>query len=215
MSRNTGLGILSAIAIFGSGTLCAAPQGPDTDRPAGGPPPGMQGDMGAQRPQMQAPRSGMPDREVLKKAGATEAQVQALTDADFNLRDKQIDLRAKAEKAELALERQMASTNVDEKAVMAAADAMSQARGDLFKLELAMELKRKQILGDELMRKLHEMRPPERPASPMPMPGIAGPGSANGPQEMGNRQPRGNRGLHAEPQDAGPRAMPPPPGAGN
>ncbi len=76
---------------------------------------------------------------------------------------EQIDLHAAAEKAELELERLMTSTNAEEKAVLAAADALSQTRGDLFKLELATELKRRQILGDDLLRKLHNMCPvPER-----------------------------------------------------
>ena len=200
MKRTIGLGILSAAAILGGGTLCAAPQGFDGERPAGGPPPGAHGEMTASCPPMQLPHPAMPDREQLKKAGATEAQIQALSEAGFSQREKQIDLRARAEKAALALERLLSSTNVDEKAVMAAADAQSQAQGELFKLELAAQLQRKQILGDELMRKLHEMRPPERIGDQKP--GIAG------PLPEGNRQPRGGD-LRGGPE-AGQRPPPPP-----
>ena len=200
MKRTTGLGILSAVAILGSGTLCAAPQGPDNDQQAGGPPPNgapreMAGERQPMQPPMQPPRSGMPNREMLKQAGATDAQIQALTEAEYAQRLKQIDLHAAAEKAELALQRLMAGTNAEEKAVMAAADALSQARGELFKQEVAGELKRKQILGDELMRKLHEMRPPERPGNRMP--GMGGPDAAGHPD-------RGNRLQHGE-------GNPPPP----
>ena len=201
MKRTTGFGILSAVAILASGVLSAAPQGPDNDRQAGGPP-------------------GAP-REMLKRAGATDAQIQALADADYALQVKQIDLRAAAEKAQLALERLMTSTNVDEKAVMAAADTLNQAHGELFKLELAMELKRKQILGDELMKKLqHVMRPPlERQGNPMPGmggpnmgPNAAGGPNASGPQEEGNRQLRG-RSPRMAPDEGNRPLLPRPPDA--
>lgn len=198
MKRTTGLGILTAVAILGSGTLCAAPQGPDNERPAGGlPPNGMPCEMAGERQPMPPPRPGAPGSEMLKKAGATDAQIQALTEAEYAQRVKQIDLRAAAEKAELALHRLMSGTNAEEKAVMAAADALSQARGELFKQELAGELKRKQILGDELLRKLHDLRPPEQPGNRKPGMGgsNAGPnvgGShAAGCQDEGSRPPQG------------------------
>jgi hypothetical protein len=220
MKRTIGMGILSAAAILGSGTLCAAPQGPGDNQQAGGPPPNgaqcaMAGERQPMQPPMQPPRSGMPNREQLKQAGATDAQIQALTDAEYALRLKQIDLRAAAEKAELALQHLMAGANAEEKAVMAAADALSQARGELFKQELAGELQRKQILGDELLRKLHEMRPSERQGNRKPGMGSPGAGpNAGGPnaaghQDGGNRPPQGRDPRAA--QDEGNLPPPPPP----
>lgn len=199
MKRTNGLRILSAALLLGSGTLCAAPQGADRDPPFGGPAPAVHGE---QHP----PCPPMPNREQLKHAGATDAQIQALTDAEFSLREKQIDLRAQAEKAGLALERLMSGTNADEKAVMAAADAMNQAHGELVKLELSAQLKRKQILGDELLRKLHDMRPPERPANPQP--GTAGPGAAGEPNDTD--RPAHGRTAHPMPNGGQPPAPPAP-----
>ena len=199
MKRTTGLGILTAVAILGSGTLCAAPQGPENDPQAGGPPPnGAPREMAGERhPTQQPPRPGAPNGEMLKQAGATDAQIQALTEAEYALRLKQIDLRAAVEKADLALERLMTGTNAEEKAVLAAADALSQARGELFKQEVAGKLKQKQILGDELLRKLHDVRPPERQGSRKPGMGNSNAGpNAGGPNAAGcpggdNRPPQG------------------------
>lgn len=185
MKRITGLRILSVVAVFGGGMLCAAP-GPDNNPQAGGPPSGAPREMAGERQPAQPPQSGLPNREVLKQAGATDAQIQALTDADFALRAKQVDLRGAVEKAGIALNRLMTSTNaVDETAVMAAADAMSQARGELFKLELTRELQFKKILGDEILRKLRNSHPStsERTGNRM-MPGAGGPGA--GPNAGGS-----------------------------
>ena len=194
MKRTCGLGILSAVAILGGGTFCyAAPQVPDNNQPAGGPPPAAPREMTGERKPAQAPQMGMPSSEMLKQAGATDAQIQALTDVYRAQMEKQGDLRAAADQANSALMRLMTGTNTDEKAVLAAADTLNQARGELFKLNLVGELKRKQILGEELLRKIREMRP-----SPISrMPGMGGPGavpnaggsSAAGRPDGGARQP--------------------------
>jgi Spy/CpxP family protein refolding chaperone len=104
----------------------------------------------------------MPDADNLRKAGATEQQVQAFEEFMFDQQAKHIDLRAAAEKAELALNRLMKASNPDEKAVMQAVDARNQAQGELFKADVAARLKVKQILGEGILRKLQEQGMPAR-----------------------------------------------------
>jgi hypothetical protein len=55
----------------------------------------------------------------------------------------------------------MTSDTVDGKAALQAADALSQARGEAFKLEIGAKLKMQEILGADVLKKLREMGPPE------------------------------------------------------
>ena len=103
----------------------------------------------------------MPDAAGVRKAGASDQQAQAFTEAMFEQQAKHIDLQAAADKANLTLDHLLKAPSADEKAVMQAVDALNQARGELFKLDVAAKLKIKQILGDEVLRKLHEQGPPE------------------------------------------------------
>jgi Spy/CpxP family protein refolding chaperone len=97
----------------------------------------------------------------LKEAGATEQQLAALKAFANEQQLKQVDLRATAEKAELTLDQLMSGETVDEKAALKAADALTQARAEIFKLEISSKLKMKEILGAEVQKKLREMGPPE------------------------------------------------------
>ncbi|MDD4018847.1 MAG: hypothetical protein PHV28_12995 [Kiritimatiellae bacterium] len=104
--------------------------------------------------------------ERLKQAGATEQQVKALSDFQFAQQNKRIDLQAAAEKAELALEQLMREAGADEAAALKAADALTQARGELFKLGISTRIKTRQILGEEVLKKLRDQRPPEECGRP-------------------------------------------------
>ena len=112
-------------------------------------------------PNAQGGRQHMPDPEQLKKAGATEQQLEALKTSAFEQQIKRIDLQAAVEKAELTLQQQMTSATLDEKAAMKAADALSQARGEFIKQEIAARAKAQQILGEEVLKKLHDQKPSE------------------------------------------------------
>lgn len=103
------------------------------------------------------------DIERVKKAGASEQQIQTLAEFEFEQQSKSIDLRAAMEKADLNLRHLMESKNADEKAVMKAVDAVNQAKGDLFKLDVASMLKAKQVLGADILQKLREFGPPHSP----------------------------------------------------
>ena len=140
--------------------------------PAGGPnfggaprmergPEGM--DASQMRPRGRGPEGGhglMPDPEHAKQAGATDQQIEAFKTFAFEQQTKLIDLRAAVEKAELALNHLMKSEAVDEKAALKAADALSQARGELFKQEIAEQVKVREILGADVLKKLHSAPPP-------------------------------------------------------
>lgn len=122
--------------------------------------------MGAQQmqrggPNAQGERQHMPDPEQLKKAGVTDQQLEALKTFAFEQKVKRIDLQASVDKAELTLGQLMSNANLEEKAAMKAADALIQARGELFKLEIAARAKAQQILGEEVVKKLHEQKSSE------------------------------------------------------
>ena len=207
------LATASAIALLGGVALCTAqqPAAPDMQPPAiqqppapqppQAPGPGMPGDarqlgpasgpmhgQGEMGMEHQPPRPpAAPDRDQLKKAGATDAQIQALSDLDFAQQSKRIDLQAELQKAELLLGHQMQAATVDEKAVLAAVAALNEARGELFKLEITTQLKVRQTLGEETMRKLREMGPPMPPRTRDQQASGMGPQHAAPPPANANR----------------------------
>ena len=117
------------------------------------------------------PERALPDPKRLIEAGATEEQLTALRKAREASQLKRIDLKAAVEKAELALAIQMKEEAVDEKAALKAVDALNQARGELFKLEISAQLRTHEILGTEVMKKLCERAPQDQRARPLRGPG--------------------------------------------
>jgi Spy/CpxP family protein refolding chaperone len=116
---------------------------------------------------------GTPDPKRLKEAGATDQQLDALKAFHDEQQLKRIDLKAAAEKAEVVFEQLMRSETVDEKAALKAAETLSQARAEIFKAEVASQLKFREILGADVLKKLREDRAergadrPGCPACPM------------------------------------------------
>lgn len=187
-------GMLVAALVAGGTAAYAQREGPPPDMQPGDGGPGMRQDGGMNMPppmpprdmrqggqrqdrmmggrQGQGPQGGpgkLPDPESLRKAGASDQQIKTLEEFMLNQQTKSIDLRAAAEKADIALGRLMRAENPDEKAVMQAVDALNQARGEMIKADFAARLKMKQVLGEEIMRKLHEQKRP----GPMDGPGNA------------------------------------------
>ena len=140
----------------GGGTCPAMRQGQGPQAQGGGPSRMKRGGFGFEG----GPRE-FPDPKRLKEAGATDQQLEALKTFAGEQQFKRIDLKATVEKAELAFEQLMGSETVDEPAALKAADAVGQARIDLFKLEIRAKLKAREILGTEVLKKLREMGPPE------------------------------------------------------
>lgn len=153
-----------------------APGGAMMDRSGPMGPPPMGGPGGAWMARGEAchgpmghPPMGL-DVERAKKAGATEAQIQALEDFELEQSTKRIDLQAAVEKADLKLNYLIKAQTADEKAIFQAVDVLNQARGDVFKLEIASMLKAKQVLGEAVWQKLHAMGPPFAMGHGMPVP---------------------------------------------
>jgi hypothetical protein len=173
--------------LLGASTLLAVQPEPgrpyDRNEPCPPPPPGSrvaQPDPGQRPPP--PPTPGM-----LARAGVTEDKIKALAEFEYDQQQKRIDLRAAAEKAELTLQHLMQAAAPDEKAVMAAVDAVNAARSELLKLEITSQLKFKNIVGEEALRKLREQAPtPPRSEAP-------------------------ERGRVQSPADRGPRDNPPQP----
>lgn len=123
----------------------------------------------------------MVDIERAKQAGATEQKLEALKTFMFEQQVKRIDLQATVDKAELVVKHLMQNEAVDEKSALKAADALIQARGELFKLEISDRVKVGEILGAEVLKKMHE-RPPQRAQCPrLGAPGQCAPGQGNPP----------------------------------
>lgn len=199
MNRSTrwGLGLVTAGLVAGSAAL-AAPAGggneagqgtPGCGGPAGfgggsggpggfGPGGGGPGGQGMER--RQGPP--MPGPERLKELGATDAQLKALKQLRYEQESQNVTLRANQEHAELDLRHAMEASPVDTKAVMAAVDAVSAARAEQFKAEIAGALKMRETLGDTLFEKVHARpEPPQgdgqnaRPPQPGATQGGRGP----------------------------------------
>lgn len=125
---------------------------------------------------------GLPDPKRLKEAGVTDQQLEALKKFEDEQALKRIDQKAAVEKAEVTFQQLMHSEAVDEAAALKAADALSQARAEAFKADVAGQLKVRTILGADVLKKLREMGPPE---------GMGRPGRGN--QQDGQGQPRRER----------------------
>ncbi len=108
--------------------------------------------------------------ERLKAAGATDQQLAALKALADEQAVKRIDLEASVEKAELALNQIIRADKPDVDAALKAVDALSTARAELTKLELGTRLKAREILGEEVHKKLRELAPEGtgRPGVPGP-----------------------------------------------
>ncbi len=179
MKTNQVIRMMMGAALLGGAALAEpeAPQGqgPRGDRPgfrAEGqlrermPPRGpcAEGECPVMRCGWQGPEGGprgLPDPRRLKEAGATDQQLDALKTAEDEQQLKRIDQKAAVEKAEVTLRQLMRSETVDEAAALKAADALSQARAEAFRADIASQLKVRAILGTGVLKKLREMGPPE------------------------------------------------------
>ena len=158
------IGMMAAVVVAGSLGVFAepggAPKGPAGEGPGGGGcdscGPMMGGGAGPRGPMGQP--QGF-DAGRAKMAGATEEQIAKLEAINTEQQEKRIDLQAAVEKAELKMNSLIRAKDQDEKAILQAADVLNQARGELFKLHLSSMIKEKQILGEAILRKMHETGP--------------------------------------------------------
>lgn len=145
--------------------------GPDTGR-IGGPPQSRMHGRGVGRGRLAIE----PGSDRMREAGATEQQIQILEAFMFEQRMKLIDLRAASEKAEMSMEHLLRGGSADDEAILQAVDALNQARGAVFKTDIESRLKIKQVLGEEILRKLRDQGPPNRPQRPSAAGGADHPG---------------------------------------
>jgi Spy/CpxP family protein refolding chaperone len=125
--------------------------------------------------------------ERLKDLGATDDQIQKVQDIQFASREQAIELRAKEETAQLALDKLLKSDAPDQAAVMQAVDQLTAARGAMFKQHITTQLKVREVLGPELSQKLREQPRPPR------MGRDQGPGRPPFDRPQGDRPPREGR----------------------
>ena len=127
---------------------------------------GLQQGFRSQRggPGMGGPQGGRgqgPSPERLKEAGATDEQLAQLKKVQEEQQLKQVDLKATAEKAQIQLKQLISSEKPNQDAIFAAVDKVSAAKVALIKSGISAKLKGREILGDEVTKKLREFGHPK------------------------------------------------------
>ncbi|MDA3925374.1 MAG: periplasmic heavy metal sensor [Kiritimatiellae bacterium] len=100
-----------------------------------------------------------PSPERLKEAGATDEQIAQIKKIKEEQELKQVDLKATAEKTQIQMKQLMSSEKPDKDAIFAAVDKASAAKAALMKSGIAARFKAREILGDEVTKKLRELGP--------------------------------------------------------
>lgn len=129
-----------------------------------------------------------PSPERLKEAGATDDQLAQLKKVRDEQELAQVDLKAKAEKAQIELKQLMGSEKPDKDAVFAAVDKVSAAKVVLIKSGIAAKLKAREIIGDKVIKKMKELGRQK------------GKGSEGFNRFRGEKDPRGRAKLSGPPQ---------------
>jgi hypothetical protein len=141
-------------------------------------------------------RAVIQNPELAAKVGLKEEQVKAIREAAFAQREQMVTLRSQAELARLQVEKLMAAEPVDKEAVLKAVEAAGQQEIAIKKAEITLQLKLKELVGEEVAKKMRaEMKKhlAERRAA-------MGPGGEErpGPMEGEMRRPRGEAGQGRE-----------------
>lgn len=97
--------------------------------------------------------------KFLKDAGATEQQIESVKTLVQETQMKEVDLRATTEKAELALQQLERASKTDEAALLKAVDALSLAKTEQLRQQVLAKARIKNLLGEEIVKKLQERRP--------------------------------------------------------
>jgi hypothetical protein len=98
----------------------------------------------------------LPSDEVLIEWGCDEEMVNALHKLEDQFEDKSTDLKVALEKAELELERAHGNESVSESTLHAAIDRFFEAKSDLMKLHATAAVQAREIMGEELFKKIHD-----------------------------------------------------------
>ena len=95
--------------------------------------------------------------QVVEAIGLDESEAAALKEGMFALREEQIEVRARLEKAGLEQARLLTEQDIDEDALMAAVEAAGEANTDLAKLSMRQILLVKKTLTPEQLEKAREV----------------------------------------------------------
>lgn len=98
----------------------------------------------------------LPSDEVLKEWGCDEEMVIELHKLEDKFEKKSTDLKVALEKAELELERAHMDESVSEATLHAAINRYFEAKSDLMKLHATAAVQAREIMGDELFKKILE-----------------------------------------------------------
>ncbi len=120
----------------------------------------------------EAGRGPMLNPECLKDAGATDEQIDQLRKLRREQEIAEVDLKASAEKSQIALRQLMDDPEASEKDVLKAVEAVSEARSAMTKQGVSARFKARKILGEDVARKLRERAPgrgrgPQGPRCPV------------------------------------------------
>jgi len=150
---------MTCLIVLVGATLCveAASWGGRSSSEKRGAGPGLRPQMERRSP---GPQPGAPrlDPRRLAEAGVDDATIQKVVQLEYQTEQQRIDLEASLQKAELTLRHLMRGEDVEEKEVLAAADAVSDARAALFKLHVSTGLEIRQLLGEEILQELKQTR---------------------------------------------------------
>jgi hypothetical protein len=126
----------------------------------------QRGSLGGQgQRQFRGPGSGagpMLKPECLKDAGATDEQIDQLRRLRREQEIAGVDLKASAEKAQIALKQLMDDPDASEKDILKAVDVASEARSEIIKQGVSARFRARKILGEDVARKLRETAPGRR-----------------------------------------------------
>ena len=94
--------------------------------------------------------------EMVKKLGITAAQVKQLKNADFTSREKCLALKEQADMLRLKMDKAFSNDTVDNTAVLAVANKISEVRGKLFVRNIESRLSLGKILNADQIKKLKQ-----------------------------------------------------------
>jgi Spy/CpxP family protein refolding chaperone len=179
MKRIAGWAAVVAVVLMAGVTLAQEQRPQGQPQPQGGGPrfEGQAGRVGGPTPNSDMDRMGFllerlaEGPELAEKLGLSEDQRQKLRNSLFEMKNRQVELRAEMEKASLAQAKLLTEKTVDETAVMAAVEKTGAIHTEMAKLRIKGVLLLKQTLTPEQQDKARQMlrehfknrpnRPPE------------------------------------------------------
>jgi len=189
-----------ALVVMLSGQAIAQQPPPPFPGPDGPPSPPMMGQPGGLPPRMgpAMKREWWKDPELVEKLQISDDQVRRIEKIAQDYQIREIDLRAAAQKQEVALRTLVESDQPDESQILVQIDKATQARADLEKSRVQMDLAIRRVLNAEQSKRLRQLRRvppfPGRPSGRVGDrggPGFeppAGPGEPGGPPPAGPPQ---------------------------